>query len=68
MGWDVGLVGVEEQEVASVAYTFWIWFQAYDFYDLFDRFLTGVDEELNKYTFVCASSGFLFVCISDIVT
>ena len=45
VGWDVGLVGVEEQEVASVAYTFWIWFQAYDFYDLFDRFLTGVDEE-----------------------
>ena len=34
--WDVELVGEEEQEVASVGYTFWIWFRVYDFYDLYD--------------------------------
>ena len=47
-GWDMELVGEEEQEVALVVYTFWIWFQAYDFDDLYDRFLAGADEELNK--------------------
>ena len=38
MGWDVELVGAneEEQGVASVGYTFGIWFQVYDFYDLYD--------------------------------
>ena len=48
VGWDMELVGEEEQEVALVGYTFWIWFQAYDFDDFYDRFLTGADEELNK--------------------
>ena len=33
--WDVELVS-EEKEVVSVGYTFSIWFQAYDFYDLYD--------------------------------
>ena len=41
MGWDVELVGVEEQEVVSVGYPFWIWFQVYGCYDLYDRFLSG---------------------------
>ena len=36
VGWDVKLVGDEEQEVASVGYSFWIWFQVYDFYDLYE--------------------------------
>ena len=48
VGWDMELIGEEEQEVALVGYTFWIWFQAYDFDDFYDRFLTGADEELNK--------------------
>ena len=58
VGWDVKLVGEEEQGVASVAYTFCIWFQACDFYDLYDPFLTGGDEELNEKTRVRESSGF----------
>ena len=70
MGWDVKLVGDEEQEVASVGYSFWMWFQVYDFYDLYD-FLPSIFDcrwELNKSTRVCESSGILFVCIFDIDT
>ena len=43
-GWDVYLVGKDEQKVASVGYTSWIWFQVYDFMiftTFYDRLLTG---------------------------
>ena len=52
-GWDAELVGEEEQAVALAGYTFFRFgsrFMSFMIFTTFyDRFLTGADEELNKY-------------------
>ena len=51
VGWVVELVGVEELEVASVGYTFWIGSRLTTFMiftTFYHQFLAGADEELYK--------------------